>query len=175
MYQPRTERPQPRLPPQMQPQRHPPYLRAVRVPRRSGYQQAVGGSVRAQRQGLIASAAQGKNSPNSASNNPQSLPASSTSGKPTSPTALRLPSISRTSSRKVSETQEDDPELRTYLSEELNSINQGLCNLTEEVRRVSERMEQFHRIFETAGALEEPEDLETDDLGLGDMTDFVNY
>ncbi|KZL83930.1 hypothetical protein CI238_13580, partial [Colletotrichum incanum] len=98
----------------------------------------AGGDVRAQRQGPVTSAAQGKNSPNSSSINPQMLSASSI-----------------TSSRKVSETQEENPELR--------------------IGYLSARMEDYLKILESAGALVVPEGLETDDLDLGDMANLVNY
>ncbi|WQF76940.1 hypothetical protein CDEST_02054 [Colletotrichum destructivum] len=94
MYQPQTGRAPPRLSRQI-PRQSPYLLRHVRVPYKSGYHQAAGGDVRAQRQGPVTSAAQGKDNPNSSSINPQMLSASSIS-----------------SSRKVSETQEDNPELR---------------------------------------------------------------
>ncbi|KAK2051191.1 hypothetical protein LY76DRAFT_610805 [Colletotrichum caudatum] len=159
MYQPRTERPLPRLPHQIQPQRQAPYPRTVRVPRRSGYQQAaVSRNVRAQRQAPITSAAQGRDSPNSVSTDPQLLQSSST-----------------TSSRKLPETQEDDPELRTYISEEFGNIKNTLCDVLERLCCVEEKVDGYYRIVETAGALGEPEGLETDNLELEDMTTFVNY
>ncbi|WQF77108.1 hypothetical protein CDEST_02122 [Colletotrichum destructivum] len=89
MYQPQTGRAPPRLSRQI-PRQSPYLLRNVRMPYKSGYQQAAGGDVRAQRQGPVTSAAQGKNSPNSSSINPQMLSASSMSGNPTLPNRSML-------------------------------------------------------------------------------------
>ncbi|WQF77069.1 hypothetical protein CDEST_02083 [Colletotrichum destructivum] len=157
MYQPQTGRAPPRQSRQI-PRQFPYPLRNVRVPYKSGYQQAAGGDVRAQRQGPVTSAAQGKNSPNSSSINPQMLSASSI-----------------TSSRKVSETQEDDSELRTYISDGFGAVQHALFDLTEQIGHLSARMEDYLKILESAGASVVPEGLETDDLDLGDMANLVNY